>query len=143
MPYATSGLVVSKAIRDLLDAAKVPLGLADVWFGPETDIAPTFPCAYVESFPKDRDFKGTRQFGLTFRVSVTVLFGKVQSPALNKEQAESLVEAVEAELHKNHTLDGKVIFGYVQRIEPGVTTRKGEPYRASRLLWTGTSREVF
>lgn len=148
MAHTKDSTVVTQAIIDLLQvpATKAALGVKEVYYGAQ-ELIPDYPAVEVESFPKERTLSTERatlrQFHITIRVGIMVLFGKVQSSEINKKEAESLIERIENKLHEDFTLGGLVIAGFVTRVEPGVIPRQGVMLRASRLVWEARSREVF
>jgi hypothetical protein len=142
MPLTADPTEVTQAIVDVLEANKLAIGLADVYYGAQ-NLKPTFPSAECASMPTDRDIVTTRQFSVTFRVGITAMFGKIGDVEANTKGSEELVEAIKNKLHEDFFLGGLVIFGYVARTEPGVAVRAGTPIRATRLVWTAESREAF
>lgn len=148
MPYTKSIPVVVQAIHDLLVANAVPAIVSraqDIYYG-EQRLIPQFPAIVVEALPKDRDYANTRQYGITFRVSILVLWGSVDSTAeVNRKEVDQKAEAIEDVLHSDKDLGGLLVrnTGHVVRIEPRVALRGAPKMRASRLTWMGESREVF
>lgn len=144
MPLTASMVDVTQAIIDVLDAApsKAITGLQDVYYGFQ-NLVPRYPSALVESFPKQRRIITTQQFEVELRVGILIVHGKIQSTEITKKETEQVAELVESELHNDFQLGDTILFGYVTRIDPGVARQETEMVRATRLLWEGTSREVF
>lgn len=142
---AVSDYAITQKIYDILEAHKEPLGLEDVWYGPQT-LMPNFPCVTVERRPKARAFNGTRRWDLTFSVGITLFHGRVQEAQLTRQENEGHAYQLEKFMMKDDamlTLDGMVIFGFITSVEPGLLAQREVMYAATRLIWTGSSREVF
>lgn len=143
MPYTKSIPEMVTKVIDVLEAQKVSLGVEDIYYGTQ-DLKPRYPCISVEGGTKRRGVATTRQFEIRLGVTIVIYFGKVQSTQLTTKQTEELAEAIENILHDNKTMDGMVVFGYVTRTDPGVTSVGDDMMvKASRIMWEGVSREVF
>lgn len=142
MPYTKDETVITQALVDLLDASKVTLGLAAVYYGNQ-GLIPTFPSAECQTGPKNRTYRNTRQYTVAFSVDITVMFGKVQSAEINIKGTEELCEAIEDVLHEDKSLGDLVYDSYVRRIVPGVVLRETEMIKAARINWIGESVETF
>ncbi len=142
MPLATTLAEVTDAIRDVLDAAKVELGLDEVYYGPQ-DLMPTFPSVYVRSGPLDRTIHATHQWALDLNVIIDLFYGTIQSGEINQYEAEQKADQIATKLHEDDYLGGKVIFGFVTRIEPVTVRRNDVMIRTIRITWTGDSRQTF
>jgi hypothetical protein len=147
VPLTEKPTIITQKIKDILIAELVPVDLKAVYYGEQT-LIPSYPAVVVESYPMEREITGTHTFGVTLRTGIIVFHGKLQPPEVTKKECEELIELITETLHADHTLDGLVVFGYINRVDPGVAIRGGpegasEMYRASRVTWEGLSRVVF
>lgn len=136
-------VVITQKILDILTDAKGNLGVAATYYGDEIELIPKFPAIAVESWPKERKLSGTHQFQTTFRVGIMIHHGKIQPAEINKKETEELARAIELELMKHKRLDGLVAFGYVTRVEPGVSVKRSVMLQTTRLTWEGLSKVTF
>jgi len=104
---------------------------------------PEFPAVMLESGLKSRSIAGTHRFDVTLTVTMLLIHGKLQSSTITKEETERLAESIEDVLHEDHTLNGRVVFGYVTSILPGTTRITDVMYRATRIVWEALSKEGF
>lgn len=141
MAETDSSVAVTQKIVDILDGQKVALGIAAVYFGDRT-LIPEFPSVVCESGVKERDLVATKQYGLILRTDVYIYHGKIQSDEANRKETEQFAEAVEAVLLQNATLDGLVIYGFVESMATGRIVKASAMIRATRLVFRAVSRKL-
>jgi len=142
MAVSASSVEVTEKIKDILEGAKTRLGLQGVYYG-DTDLIPKFPSATVESGAKGRTITGVHKFELNLITNIFIYHGKLQGASITRKETEEFAELVETELHRNKTLDGLIIFGFVASMDPGVVVKSSVMLRTTRLIWQGISRETF
>lgn len=142
MPLTDKSTPVTQKMHDILEARKVPLGLADVYYGDQDQI-PTFPAACVFSGPRTRRVTETGKPEVVISVTIIIYFGRIQSSELNIKRTEEISEAVEDELHKNRSMDGLVVHGYVTSVDPGVALKNDVMIKATRITWEARSQKLF
>ncbi len=143
MPNTDDSVVITQKILDLLTAAKGELGIRKLYYGDQEDLIPEFPAVAVESFPKDRSLAGTHRFEIKLRVGIAIHFGKIQSVQKTKKETEEFAQAIEAILHADKQMDGLVIYGFVTRVEPGISVKRSGMLQTTRMTWEGISRVNF
>lgn len=123
---------VTQAVVDLLEADQ-SLGLKKVWYG-DQDRIPFTPCAAVESGSVESTLTATG-FWTTHEVTIYVMvyFAKITSQSELKKECDQYAEQVRDAIHRNKTLNGRVIHGNITTMEPGVARRGGAKLRATRL----------
>jgi hypothetical protein len=132
-------------IKVILEAEQENLGIMAVYYG-RTEKIPDYPAICVEGGTKRRALSGegaSRKFAIDLAVELYVYFGTIDSAQENTRENELLTERVEDVLHQHFSLDGAVIFGFVTRIEPGVSYRGETMVKVSRITWEARSRQTF
>ena len=137
------GLFCQK-VFDLLEANKVPLGLADVFYGDQQQI-PRTPAACVEPDGKRRILQGVpRRTENTFGLYVLLYISEIsQSVQDNARESIEFAERVEDLLHADPTLDGLLIHSFCVEVEPGYRMRKDTRFRACRIKFEGINKTVL
>lgn len=133
------------AMVSLMEENLEVLQIKRVYWGDQEKI-PEYPAVCVAPFPKDRSLTGegaTHRFAIVHRIGIYVYHGQVQSSELNHRAATKLAEDVEQLLHANTDMAGTVIFGFVNRMQPGFTMKEQTMVKVTRLLWEARSRETF
>lgn len=120
------------------------IGLARVYYGDQA-MVPDFPSVGVQAAPLDRvwDKASTHKFEIDLRVDFYLYLGRVQSSELTKKEVNELTRRIEDTAHLDYTMGGLVIFGFVERIEPGVQMKTDVMVQTNRLSWYGLSRQMF
>jgi hypothetical protein len=135
--------VLAKAIQEELDNAKQSLGVVDVLFGNQNMI-PHSPTIVVMSGRKRRELVGVASPGGRVENILTVLIdihsSKVGSEADERLALEQLAELVEIEIHKDVTVGGRIIHGFVQDWDPGEAFIGDSMFRTVRLTFVGITR---
>lgn len=142
MTHTSKLTVVTQAAFDLVNANKIALGLADVWYGEQLRI-PDTPAVAIESGNVHRELAGVGAQGRvlnTFTIYIIGYLSKLEDNQITRKEVDELMEAVEAKFTADVTLGGVVIHGFVTDFEPGYTTRQGDSYRVCRLTWQGITK---
>lgn len=142
MPLVDRFTPVVQKVHDVLTAAKVELGLQDVWYG-DQNLIPRYPAVAVEAGPFDRTLAGIGGKGRTenrIRVLLLLYLAKIADVQVTKKQTDELAERIMDKLHEDITMGGLVIHGFVTTIEPGYATRGGTLMRTTRVTWEGLSK---
>lgn len=131
---------VAEAVLAVLDAAKVPLGIQDVWFGEQNKI-PRTPAACVVADRKARELVGVpRAVTNTFAVRIDLYVMKVQDVQVSDAEVVALADNVEVVLHADLTFGGLVYSSLVVSNEQGVFNKGQTNYRSARLVLELQSR---
>jgi len=129
---------VTQDIVNRLDANKVTLGLANVVYGDER-LVKEFPAILVEPGIVDRVIHGTQQWELQFHVVLWIYHAKLtigRSQRLKEDI--QLSNGVVTYLHEDKSLNGNIIFGFVEQEAPGVIARgPTNSVIGTRLSWYG------
>lgn len=133
-------------ILDLLTNQFVPDTFRTSFYG-DQDLIPAFPSFIAESTDMDRELGGkgsTHRFSLILRTHLIIYHEKIQSSQITRKEDEALAEQIDDFMQTDMTLDGNIIFGYVERIRPGIVVKPGRVMlRATRLEYAGVSRQTF
>lgn len=133
-------VVVGKHLYDWLDTDKEVLGLKAVWYDIDS-LVPTTPAVFVEPQNKRRVISNTgHMVENTFQVSIVLLHSRMGSKSETNEESLELAERLEAHLHTDKTLGGKLIHSYISSIEQGSVTLQKVLLRATGLTWQGMSK---
>jgi len=138
----TDMTIVTQMIVDKLTDAADELGLANVYYGLQ-ELIPEYPAVCIESFPKRRASYGTHSFNVELAVGLLVYHGKIQSSTVTKKECEVMAERIQDKLHEDFYLGGLVLFGYVTRVDPGVSRVQEVMIRSTRIIWEATSKERY
>jgi hypothetical protein len=136
--------VMTQALVNVLEEHQQEIGLKRVYYGDQS-MVPDFPSVGVETAPLDRlwDKSSTHKFEINLRCDLYLYVGRVQSSELTKQEVDALTQRVEDAVHIDFTVGGLVIFGYIERIEPGVSMKSDVMVQTTRLSWVGLSRQTF
>jgi hypothetical protein len=142
-----SGLVIAQRLQVLLDAAKVTLGIADVWFGDQT-LLPHTPALCIEPGRKQRLLKGIPDLTQnSIDTSLLLYHSAISETQANRVQAIQTAEAVERFLHINHfnlqnaAGDQIVVYGFITDMDPGYAYKNtGTLYSAVQMTWSALTK---
>jgi len=143
MPYYSTDEVVQH-LTDFIEANKVTLGVAKVYYGEQSNI-PAFPAVMVAGAPLGRELHGTRTFKLTFTVFIYVIDAKLSNTKSQRiktdlQTAKNITELV----HTDLTLGGNITFGFITSDEAGVLAKgMGAAVVGTRLTYTGEQIKGF
>ena len=146
MPLFTKPTEQTQYILDKITTGMVPSTFKAGYYG-DQELIPGFPAFCVESNDFDRELSGkasSHKFALILRTHIIIYHEKLQPSQVTLKQDEQLAEAVQDYLHTDLTLAGGVIFGYVERVRPGIIVKPGRiMLRATRLEFAGISQQYF
>lgn len=121
---------------------KANLGLADVFYG-DQDRLPSTPVVCVEPGIKRnllRQAAGGRMLDIVFELTLLSYHSFIQSPQENRRGADALAEAVEAVVHSDRQLGGRVIHGYCVDVQSGYVNKSGSLVRSNKISYQATSQ---
>lgn len=141
--YATN-LEALDHLYGLLVTNQTALGLKGVWYG-DDDFIPKYPAVVCLAEGMDRSLHSTRSFKLDLIVSLYVFHAEMNATYRTRTRNDlMLVDAVRGVLHADYTLAGNIVFGFIQREQPGIGNRpKGPGIVSTSLTWTGESRAAL
>jgi hypothetical protein len=131
---------VAHAYETIVKNVATSLGIQDVWYGNQVKF-PRTPCVVVEPDDKTSVLRNSPRGTLnTFRVVILIIHMKVQDSQITRSEADTLAEAVEAEINKaqfktlpNAAGDALVVHQFVGRVESGFVNRENSNYMSTRL----------
>ncbi len=131
-------------LKDLLETNKGSLGLEFVGYGDEK-LIPRYPAAIVVGSNFNRTLHGTMKFLLLMDITIWVYHAKMTISHQTRTKEDMLiVMEIRNLIHTKYTMDGNVIFGYIQNETPGVIQRaKSDVLVGTKVDWTGTSEAMF
>jgi hypothetical protein len=134
-------------IVGLLDDNKAALGLRYIAQNDE-ELIPQYPAILVQTDSINRELHATRQFYVEFNLDLWIFHAELSvSTAVRSRKDIELATAVRKLLHDNNTLDGHIIFGYVNGEFPGISARVIQANMVTivttRLTWSGENRVPF
>ena len=143
MAHTSHSSELGNAIFNLIEANKISLGLADVFFG-EQKMLPRSPAAVVDLGRKRRELAGVSAPGgrtmNNMDIIIDVHSAKVAEEALARMELNLLAEAVEDLLHVDTTMGGIIIHGFVRDWDPGEAFINNSMFRTVRMMYTGQTK---
>lgn len=142
MAYATDIVEVVAKLIDTLLANKDALLLQDVFEG-DQNLIPRTPAVCVIAGEQLRETWRASippTVKVSFEVYLMVYHGGVQDLEVTERQTLERTNAIKRVLDLDTTLGGLVIYGMVERAEPGYLNRNHTPVRVTRLTWSGFSQ---
>ena len=140
MTLTASAEVVANAIFNVIQAQKVALGVAVMYYGDQTQLDKT-PAVCVSPGNKQRGWEGaslaTRN---TFETYVYVYYGKIQDVQVNLHAAQTLADAIEPVVQTDITLGGLVIATLCTQNEPGMINKMGSLMMGNRMTFESFSK---
>ena len=145
--------VFANYIKDLIETASKPpeedpgadpvLNVNAVFYGDQNKI-PMDRTVCVEPSTTTRMLNGVpRKTLTTIEILVIVYLTKIQSPQLNREESDDLIEDIQDLLHSKPNMDGKCIHSMVTRVESGYSSKENAVLRAARLTFEITTQELL
>lgn len=134
-------------LYDLLDDNKATLGLRYI-AQHEEDLIPQYPSILLQTDRTVTEQHATGQFLKNFHIDLWIFHAdmSVGQAARSRKDIELATE-VRKLLHANYTLNGHIIFGFVDGEFPGVTARaigsNVSTIVTTRLTWMGTNRVPY
>lgn len=151
-PYqlSNSTLVIAKRYQEILTAAKVTLGLQDVWFGDQS-IVPRTPAVCIEPGLKRRNFDGVPDMTMMNIDTIILLYHSQVIVNGGQQQARSdaitFAEDIEEFLHVNHprlfnatATQQLTIQGFCTDFDPGYSYKSRSLYHAVQMTWTNLTK---
>lgn len=134
-------------IVDLLDDNKATLGLRYIAKHDE-ELIPQYPAVLVQTDRTDTQQHATGQFLKQFYLDLWVFHAELTVGRATRSRMDiELATAIRRLLHSNYTLDGHIIFGYVNGENPGIAARiigvSAVTIVTTRLTWVGENRVPF
>jgi hypothetical protein len=143
MPLVTRISTLTQYVVDRVELNKASLGLGAVFYGDQNKIAVT-PTVCIEPEDKVRELAGVpRKTLVTVNLFLIVYLNAIQSPTINRSEADKLIEDLEDFLHADNTMNDTVIHSMVTRIESGYAMKGNTVLRASRLSYNITTQELL
>lgn len=143
MPELSDSLyLISQEMLTILRNEKDGLGIVDVWDG-DQQLIPNYPAVCVETGSKQRELFATATSAQnTFTIYLMLYYSLITDDSqVIRSKAIELAEKLEHVLHTLYSnLNGRVIFGYVQEINPGYTQRKNGLTHVVRLTWQAITK---
>jgi len=143
MPYTDSlNEVIEETISVLLTGDISEIGIhqeEDVYYGVETRY-PRFPAIAVEGQMEQEPTGTQHQMTNKFRLNIFYYEGVIGSMETKRQNRDKHAEAVKARLHANRSLNGKVAFGHITSMEPGISVVSASMVSSSRMIWEGISK---
>lgn len=134
--------ILALAIQTKILDNKSSLGLQDVLYGNQVNI-PRTPTAVVNPGIKRRTLRGVSAPGGRTWNDITVFVIVHNSKVGNEDEERLLVdrlaESIETLLHKDTTMGGILVHGFVHEWNPGETTLQGGEFRTVRMTYIGTT----
>lgn len=142
MPHTSSVSVLAQAIKNKIVAVQVTLGINLVLYGNHTMI-PENLTVVVKPINKRKTLAGVSAPGGRTENEM-IVFIEVHSSAVGDEEnariaLETLSDNIEAELHKDVTMGGIIIHGFVTETDHGESSLGGE-FRTVRLTYVGKTK---
>lgn len=144
MAHTSDDTVLALAIKGIIEANKVTLGLDDVLYGNHTFI-PRASAAVIIALGKRRELAGvSAPGGRTLNqliVSVDLHYSKVGDESAMRQAADAKGTAVETLLHTDTTIGGIIIHGFVTEVDRGETTfANNSMFRTVHMVFMGQTK---
>lgn len=140
MPNTDNLDVVGEAIKAVIEAEKAALGLTDVWYG-DQQLVPRMPAVAVDprrvrTRPSDTGHMARNDF----EVDLYVYHSKLQGPTTNLKECLQLANSIKDLLHDDVMLGGLIVYGHVEEIATGYSTKSNVIIKSTRIQWVGLSK---
>lgn len=134
-------------IHDFLDQNKGTVGINYVGYGDERLLG-KYPSLVVTPDPLTREVSGTHTFRIGINVSIWVYHANLAvGHKIRTMEDIRLAEEVTKLLHRDYTMGGNVVFGFVDGEQPGVISRvvggRAQSVVGTRLTWSAISQQRF
>lgn len=141
--HTASPTVLAKAIEAKIRAKQGELGIADVFYGFHNMIARS-PTVVVQALGKSRQLAGVAAPGgrtmNELTVTIDVMSAAVGDEASDRLALEQLADKIETELHKDPTMGGILIHGFVTDWDNGEMPAQGGSFRLITLTYRGQTK---
>jgi hypothetical protein len=135
-----SPVEIVEALMAVVEAAPGQLGFGAVYYGDQA-VIPVTPALCVGMAGMDSELAVSRLDHELF-VYLLIYHGKIQDVQQNQKEADQLAEELRLLLHEDPQLGGRVIHGFVQRLESGYARRENSLMSMHRLTWFARTRTV-
>lgn len=131
-------------IDNLLDDNKANLGLRYIAKHDE-ELIPQYPAVLIQTDRVAREQHATQMFRVEFHIDLWVFHAELTaSVAVRSRKDIELATEIRKLLHSKRTMDGHIVFGFVDGEFPGITARiignVTSTVITTRLTWTGENR---
>jgi hypothetical protein len=141
MAITTSLVDFAEGVEALLRDRQTELNVAAIFYG-DQDRIPVTPTVCLEPVHKERTLQGAQRYTiLTFQIVILVYHSVAQDNQVTRKEVDRFGEAIEAVLHEDNTLGGRVINCQVTTLESGYAFKSTTLFRSSRITFEGTSRQ--
>jgi len=132
---------IAQHLQDMIEENKDNLRVKAVYYGDQDKIAFT-PTVCVESGGKTRELNGApRRTMVNMENYILVYVGAVMSSQTNRLDDDTVAEAIEALVHTDAQMEGRVIDSMVTAVEFGYLQRNNSLFRTARLTVTARQQE--
>lgn len=143
MTHTARSTTVAKAIETLLLSKKLELGLDEVYYGDHNNI-PVGKAVAVTPGNKRRELAGVAGPGgrskNLIEIAILVYYSKVEDEATARYAIDRLAEDIEEELHKDTTLGGIIIHGFVTDWLPGIIHKPNSMFRVVQMTYMAQTK---
>lgn len=134
-------------LYDLLDDNRATLGLRYIAQHDE-ELIPQYPAVLLQTDRADTQLHATGQFYKEFNLDLWVFHAELTVGRATRSRKDiELATAIRKLLHSNYTLDGHMIFGFVNGENPGISARvigsNVTTIVTTRLTWMGQNRVPY
>ena len=131
-------------IDNLLDDNRANLGLRYIAKHDE-ELIPQYPAVLIQTDRVAREQHATQMFRVEFHIDLWVFHAELTaSVAVRSRKDIELATEIRKLLHSKRTMDGHIVFGFVDGEFPGITARiignVTSTVITTRLTWTGENR---
>jgi hypothetical protein len=131
----------------LLDDNRATLGLRYIAQHDE-ELIPQYPAVLIQTDRTNTQQHATGQFYKEFHLDLWVFHAELTVGRATRSRMDiELATAIRRLLHSNYTLDGHIIFGFVNGENPGISARIIEvnvvTIVTTRLTWMGQNRVPY
>lgn len=134
-------------IYDLINDNKATLGLRYIAQHDE-ELIPQYPAVLLQTDRTSTQQHATGQFRKEFHLDLWVFHAQLTMGKAERSRKDiELATAIRKLLHSNYTLDGHIIFGFVNGENPGITARviggNVSTIVTTHLTWMGENRVPY
>lgn len=143
MPLLTTLSQFGLQMKTLLETNAGTLGIADggIFYGDQARI-PVSPAVCVEPNNKSVDLYGAgRMTEVKITLYLLVYHSEIRDISSNREDADTLAEAIATLVNSSATFYGSAIHCYVTDVTSGYSTKSNTTMRATRITWEATTQE--
>lgn len=132
---------------DLLDNNRASLGLRYVAQHNE-ELIPQYPAALLQTDRTDTQQHATGMFRKEFHVDIWVFHAELSSGQATRSRKDiELATEIRKLIHSKYTMDGHIVFGFIDGEFPGISSRvlgsNLTTVLTTRLTWMGENRVPY